>query len=88
MHATVRDAITTSVNAAGADTPFKDMTATLHGYRASAFPALDEHRMVIRLVCEVGLPAKEALDGTIPGRVVAVRARLSYRRPRAGSGPL
>jgi len=87
MHATVRDAMTTNA-VAGKDTPFKDMAAMPHGYRARAFPLLDERGMVIRVVSEVGLPAKEALNGTVPGRVVEVRARLSYRRPRAGSGPL
>lgn len=91
MHATVRDAMTTNA-VAGKDTPFKDMAAMPHGYRARAFPLLDERGMVIRVASEVGLPAKEALNGTVPGAssrcehgsATAARARDLARCSKGG----
>jgi CBS domain-containing protein len=81
MNGTVKDVMTTEVVAVRRDTTFKEMAATLHRYRVSAFPVVDEHERVIGVVSEADLLPKEALAD--PGLVTEV---LHHRDVRKAAG--
>jgi CBS domain-containing protein len=63
MRATVKDYLTTPVVVVRPGASFMEMAATLHQYRVSAFPVLDDADKVIGVVSEADMLAKEALIG-------------------------
>jgi CBS domain-containing protein len=65
MNATVKDVMSTHVVAVRKDASFKEMAARLREHRVSAFPVLDDDK-VIGVVSEADLLTKEALDGVTP----------------------
>ena len=83
MNATVKDVMTTEVVAVRRETTFKELAAALRRYRVSALPVVDDAGLVLGVVSEADLLAKEVLADPglvaehVPG-VVAVRDRLSY----------
>ena len=66
MHSSVKDVMTTRVIAVRQTATYKDMAATMHKHRISAFPVIDDDNKVIGIVSETDLLAKEALEGTVP----------------------
>ena len=87
MSAKVKDVMTDEVVAVLRDASFKEMAASLHQYRVSAFPVIDENRRVIGVVSEADLLAKEALGGEHSGIPAAGPATRRCWRYRPGSLP-
>jgi CBS-domain-containing membrane protein len=79
MSAIVRDVMTDEVVAVLRDASFKEMAASLHQYRVSAFPVIDENRRVIGVVSEADLLAKEALGGEHSGIPAALTGILHHQ---------
>ena len=79
MSAIVKDVMTDEVVAVLRDASFKEMAASLHQYRVSAFPVIDENRRVIGLVSEADLLAREALSGEHSGIPAAVTGILHHQ---------
>ncbi len=64
--------MTADVVAVRADASYRDMTTMLRKYRVSGFPVLDGDGIVVGVVSETDLLAKEALDADPalhPGRL-------------------
>jgi CBS-domain-containing membrane protein len=99
MNATVKDVMSTHVFAVRKIATFKQIAATLHEQRVSAFPVIDEDNKVIGVVSESDLLTKEALEGTVPrtlqsltnqrvrSQVNAVTAADLMTRPAVTIGP-
>src|SRR5579875_3530436 len=68
MSAMVRDVMTARVVAVRKDAPVKEMVARLREYRVSAFPVIDEDNIVVGVVSEADLLAKQALVAGETGR--------------------
>ena len=83
MQATVRDVMTTKAVAVRQGTPSEGMATMLRNCKVSAFRVPDEHGAFIGVVCEAGLLAKEALDGTGPGRIAGM---LVHREQASADG--
>ncbi|MGH3203656.1 MAG: CBS domain-containing protein [Trebonia sp.] len=66
MNAIVKDVMSTHVIAVRQDATFKEMAARLREHRVSAFPVLDDDK-VIGVVSEADLLTREALAGGLPG---------------------
>jgi CBS domain-containing protein len=79
VNSTVRDVMSTHVIAAHASATYKELAVMLHDQRVSAFPVVDEDNMVIGIVSETDLLAKEALRGTVPGTL----AGMPHQRERS-----
>jgi CBS domain-containing protein len=62
MNALVKDIMTTPVVAVTRRATFKEMAATLHRCRVSAFPVIDEAGLVVGVVSEADLLTKEAVQ--------------------------
>ncbi len=77
MKTTVKDVMTTRVIWVKKDATFREMAVALREHRVSAFPVVDEDK-VIGVVSEADLLTKEALDGE-PG----VISGLLHRRDQA-----
>jgi CBS domain-containing protein len=85
MHAQVKDVMTTHVVAVRADTPYKELAAMLRAHHVSGFPVIDDDRIVVGVVSEADLLAKEALDASSAGRApLAGLRRHRERRKAAG----
>jgi CBS domain-containing protein len=72
---TVKDVMSTQVVAVKRGASYKEMAATLHQFRVSAFPVIDDNGKVIGVVSEADLLAKEALgDGQsgMPGVIAGI----------------
>jgi CBS-domain-containing membrane protein len=99
MNATVKDVMSTHVMAVRKGASFKEIAATLHEMRISAFPVLDDDNKVIGVVSEADLLTKEALEGEVPGvlrgmvhqrersKVNAVTAADLMTKPAVTIGP-
>jgi CBS domain-containing protein len=99
MSSTVKDVMSTHVIAVRKIAAFKEIAATLHSQRVSAFPVIDDDNKVIGVVSETDLLTKEALEGTVPGmlqsltrqrvrsQVNAVTAADLVTRPAVTIGP-
>jgi CBS-domain-containing membrane protein len=84
MEATVKDVMTTRVIWVKKDTSFRDMAIALRKYRVSAFPVLDDGK-VIGVVSEADMLAKEALDSEpegMPGMIVGLLRRREHEKAR------
>ena len=60
MHAYVKDVMTTEVIAARADASWADLAAVLHEHRISGFPVVDGEGVVVGVVSESDLLARQA----------------------------
>jgi CBS domain-containing protein len=84
MEATVKDVMTTPVIWVKQDASFRDMAIALRKYRVSAFPVLDDGK-VIGVVSEADMLAKEALDSEpegMPGMIVGLLRRREHKKAR------
>jgi CBS domain-containing protein len=82
----VRDVMTTQVVWVELDTPFAAIAASLHQYRVSAFPVLDEAGTVAGVVSESDLLAKLALGGGeegMPGMITGILHQHQAEKARA-----
>lgn len=66
MKVTVRDVMTAKVVAVRQNASYKEMATRLRKQGVSAFPVLDEQDIVIGVVSEADMLAKEALSSEIP----------------------
>jgi CBS-domain-containing membrane protein len=99
MSSTVKDVMSTHVIAVRKIAAYKEIAATLHSQRVSAFPVIDDDNKVIGVVSETDLLTKEALEGTVPevlqsltrqrvrSQVNAVTAADLMTRPAVTIGP-
>jgi CBS domain-containing protein len=78
MNTTVKEVMTTQVVAVKPGATFKEMAATLHRFRISAFPVIDENENVIGIVSEADMLAKEALAN--PGVVTELLHHSDVRK--------
>jgi CBS domain-containing protein len=86
MNATVKDVMTTRVVCVKKDATFREMAVALREHRVSAFPVIDDDNMVIGVVSEADLLAKEAVDDE-PGVVSGIlhdRDQVKARGVTAG----
>lgn len=93
MNVLVKDIMTTRVVAVRPGASFKEMAATLHRYRVSGFPVVDDGGRVIGVVSETDLLTKEAvelgreaLNGKVPEAASPTAANL-MSRPAVTVGP-
>jgi CBS domain-containing protein len=63
MHAYVKDIMTTDVVAVGASESYRDMAAMLRRHRVSGFPVVNDDGVVVGVVSESDLLARQALEG-------------------------
>jgi CBS domain-containing protein len=90
MKATVKDVMTTHVIAVRKGASFKEMAATLDEHGVSAFPVLDDDK-VIGVVSEADLLTKEALDGGragMPGMISGMLRHGKQDKAAAVAGDL
>lgn len=94
MNALVKDIMTARVVAVRPGASFKDMAATLHRYRVSAFPVIDDDGRVIGFVSEADLLTKEAVDlarealgAGEPAEAASATAADLMSRPAVTIGP-
>jgi CBS domain-containing protein len=86
MSALVKDVMTAQVVWVERDTPFAEVATSLHQYRVSAFPVLDQAGAVIGLVSESDLLAKLALGGGedgMPGLINGILRQQETEKARA-----
>ncbi len=77
MHAYVKDVMTTKVIAVGPDASSTDLAAMLREHRVSGFPVVDGDGVVVGVVSESDLLARQAG----PGRTGSRPARRGLPRP-------
>jgi CBS domain-containing protein len=86
VNAFVKDVMTAQVVWVEQGTPFAEIAASLHQYRVSAFPVLDEAGRVIGIVSESDLLAKLALGGGengMPGMITGILNQQQTEKARA-----
>ena len=86
MKAFIRDVMSAHPISVRKTASFKDIARWLHEYRVSAFPVLDDDGMLVGVVSEADLLAKEALaDGQagIPGAVTGLLHRKQQEKADA-----
>ena len=85
MKSTVKDVMTTRVIFVRKGASFREMAATLREHRISAFPVLDD-RKVIGVVSEADLLTKQALDSGEDGMPGMITGLLRYREQGKARG--
>ena len=89
MHTYVKDIMSTGVIVASPATSYLDLAAMLHRYRVSGFPVLDDDGLVVGVVSESDLLARQA--HTKPGQEQAQLGRLTaaelMAKPAVTVGP-
>jgi CBS-domain-containing membrane protein len=85
MKLTVKDVMTAHVIAVRKGASFKEMTERLREHRISAFPVIDDGK-VIGVVSEADLLAKEALAGEQAGLPAALTGILHHKEYKKADG--